>query len=79
MLKLHAPLKPRVLVTLIAVAITAFFSTEIIGVIASAQGMAVEKDAVDLDLVSKVLFPVGVLAFGVVVAQFLPIWAQPKS
>ncbi|MNG31581.1 hypothetical protein D3C84_1174120 [compost metagenome] len=79
MLKLHATLKPRVLVTLIAVAITAFFSTEIIGVIASAQGMHPGKDAVDLDLVSKSFFPVGVLAFGIVIAQFLPIWAQPKS
>lgn len=79
MLKLHAPLKPRVLVALIAVAITAFFSTEIIGVIASAQGMHLEKDAVDLDRLSRCFFPVGVLAFGVVMAQFLPIWARPKS
>lgn len=79
MLKLYAPLKPRVLVTLIAVVITAFFSTEIIGVISSAQGMHLEKDAVDLDLLGKWFFPVGVLAIGIMVAQFLPIWSHPKS
>lgn len=77
MLKVQAPLKPRVLVVLIAAVITAFFGTEIIGVIASAQGMHLEKDA--LNLVSKFCFPVGVLAFGIVMAQFLPIWAKPKS
>lgn len=79
MLKLYAPLKPRVLVTLIAVVITAFFSTAIVGVMASAQGVHLEKDAVDLDLLGKWLFPIGVLAFGIVVAQFLPIWSQPNS
>jgi len=79
MLKLHIPLKPRVLVTLLAVVLTAFFSTEIVGFLASVQGVDLGEDVVDLDRLGQWLFPVGVLAFGIMVGQFLPIWSQHKS
>lgn len=79
MLKHHAALNPHVLMTLIAVVITAFFSTDIVSFLASAQGSDLGEDVVDLNRLGQWLFPFGVLAFGIVVAQFLPIWSQPKS
>lgn len=72
MLKRHVILRTKAVQALITIVITAFFGTGIIGAFTSPEsgGLSIEG----IGAIDRLLFPLGVLAFGVLVAQYLPFW-----